>query len=374
MRIGIDARMYGPQARGLGRYVQKLVDNLTLVDQTNEYYIYLSPQNWDSFQTDRPNFFKVLVTSHWYSLGEQLKFPFVLWRSKLDLMHFPHFNVPLLYRKKFIVTIHDLIVSHYPDSRATTLPKWLYKLKLMAYHLVVKNAIIYSSKIIAVSNFTKQDIERFFPQVADKIEVTHEGFDVEHQYSQSCDLSKYRIDKPYILCVGAAYPHKNLYRLLQAWKLLQKDIDDKYKLVMVGQHDFFYNRLITEATEQKLLNNVVFTDYVKDEELPSLYKYSLAYVFPSYLEGFGLPAIEAQSYGTPVLAANNSSLPEVLGNSALYFDPFDINNISKVLHKIIEDRELRVKLVDLGYRNCQQFNWQEMSLKVRNIYEQIHRL
>ncbi|MFH1668274.1 MAG: glycosyltransferase family 1 protein [Candidatus Komeilibacteria bacterium] len=371
MRIGIDARMYGPQARGLGRYVQKLVDNLTLVDQTNEYYIYLSPANWDAFQTDKPNFFKVLVRSHWYSLAEQLTFPIILFRSKLDLMHFPHFNVPLLYRKKFMVTIHDLIVSHYPDSRATTLPKWLYKLKLMAYHLVINGAIIRSAKIIAVSNFTRQDIERFYPQVADKIEVTHEGFEVEHQYSQQADLTKYRINKPYLLCVGAAYPHKNLYRLLQAWKLTQIELVNRYQLVMVGQHDFFYNRLIDEATEQKLLKNVIFTDYVKDNELPALYKYSLAYVFPSYLEGFGLPAIEAQSYGTPVLAANNSSLPEVLGNSALYFDPFDINDISHVLVKIIKNTELRDKLVGLGYQNCQQFSWQEMALKVRAIYEQM---
>jgi glycosyltransferase involved in cell wall biosynthesis len=178
MRIGIDARMYGPESRGLGRYVQKLVDNLVAVDDVNEYFIILTSQNWDAFQTTKPNFIKVLVPWHWYSLGEQIFLPFKLWRLKLDLMHFPHFNIPLLYRRKFVVTIHDLIISHYPDMRSTTLPKWLYRLKLAAYRLVLRRAVVNSSKIIVVSNFTKQDIERYYPRVADKIVVTYEGFAV----------------------------------------------------------------------------------------------------------------------------------------------------------------------------------------------------
>lgn len=371
MRIGIDARMYGPQSRGLGRYVQKLVDNLVAIDDDNEYYIFLSPNNWEEFQTTKSNFVKVLVRSHWYSLSEQFFMPIKLWRSRLDIMHFPHFNVPIVYRKKFVVTIHDLIVSHYPDSRATTLPKWLYKLKLIAYRLVVRNAIIWSSKIMAVSNFTKQDIERYYPQVADKIVVTHEGFDVEHENSTKADLSNYKITKPYILCLGAAYPHKNLYRLLQAWKLLRKDLKDNYQLVLAGQKDFFMNRLRQDATKQQLDKNVIFTGFVPDQDLPSLYQYALAYIFPSFLEGFGLPAIEAQSYGVPVLAANNSSLPEILGNSALYFDPFDINDISRTILKIIKDEDLKDKMENLGYKNCIRFDWRNMAKQVRQIYESL---
>jgi glycosyltransferase involved in cell wall biosynthesis len=165
------------------------------------------------------------------------------------------------------------------------------------------------------------------------------------------DLSKYKITKPYILHVGAAYPHKNLYRLLKAWKLLHPVLKDNYQLVLAGKKDFFMNRLIGEATENKLTQNVIFTGFVSDQELPVLYQYALAYVFPSFLEGFGLPAIEAQSYGVPVLAANNSSLPEILGNSALYFDPFDINDISRVIGEIIKNEDLKDSLKTLGYQN-----------------------
>ncbi len=370
MKIGIDARMYGPQSRGLGRYVQKLVDNLVVIDSVNTYYILLSPENWDQFHPKSKNFVKVLIRSHWYSIAEQIFVPIKLWRLKLDLMHFPHFNVPLLYRKKFMVTIHDLIVSHYPDSRATTLPKWLYNLKLMAYRLVVRHAIVNSYKILAVSQFTKQDIERYYPRVADKIEVTYEGFSVEHGKSHRIDLEKeYGITKPYLLHIGAAYPHKNLYRLLQAWKLSQAQLKSNYQLVIAGRKDFFMNRLSQEAINLKLDENVLFLGFVPDEHLASLYQFSIAYVFPSFIEGFGLPAIEAQSYGVPVLAANNSSLPEVLGNSALYFDPFNINDISKTVQKIITDEDLKEKLKSLGYKNYIRFDWQGMAKQVKRIYE-----
>jgi len=372
MRIGIDARMYGPQSRGLGRYVQKLVDNLLDIDNTNEYFIILGPDNWNQFLPTKKNFVKVLFRSHWYSFAEQIFMPIRLRRLKLDIMHFPHFNVPILYRRKFMVTIHDLIVSHYPDSRATTLPKWLYNLKLFAYRLVVRHAIINSYKILAVSQFTKQDIERYYPRVADKIEVTYEGFSVEHGHSQLIELDKeYGITKPYILHIGAAYPHKNLYRLLQAWKLSQATLKGRYQLVIAGRKDFFMNRLEQEAKDLNLDKDVLFLGFVPDEHLASLYQYSLAYVFPSFIEGFGLPAIEAQSYGVPVLASNNSSLPEILGNSAIYFDPFNINDISKIIIRIISDEDLKEKVKNLGYKNYIRFDWQGMAKQVKRIYENL---
>ncbi|MFW0837841.1 MAG: glycosyltransferase family 4 protein [Candidatus Komeilibacteria bacterium] len=371
LKIGIDARMYGPRSRGLGRYVQQLVDHLAQLDTYNEYYILLGPHNWDDFQTKNKNFVKILVKSHWYSWREQIFLPLLLWRLRLDIMHWPHFNVPLLYRGSFIVTIHDLIMSHYPDSRATTLPAWLYWLKLQAYRFVLRHAIIKSSSIITVSHFTKQDIERYYPQVMHKISVTHLGFAVDHQISQPVDLSHYGIDRPYILYVGAAYPHKNLYRLLQAWKLLQPELKDAYQLVLVGQRDWFYQTLQDESREQQLDRNVVFTGYIYDKELPIFYQFSLAYIFPSYLEGFGLPAIEAQSYGIPVLAANNSSLPEVLAESAVYFDPFDINDIAAKMAKVISNEDLRDKLKQAGYKNTQRFDWNKLAQQTKQIYTKV---
>ncbi|MCR4280181.1 MAG: glycosyltransferase family 4 protein [Candidatus Komeilibacteria bacterium] len=370
MRIGIDARMYGPAARGLGRYVQKLVDNLALSDTDNEYFIFLGEHNWDEFQTSNSKFIKILAPYHWYTLSEQVWFPWKLYRSHLDVMHFPHFNVPLFYHNKFVVTIHDLIISHYPDSRATTLPPLIYKLKLAAYKVVLKNAVRRAAKIMAVSDFTRRDIIRYYPEVEGKITVTHEGYEVEHAGSANVNLQAMGIVKPYLLYVGAAYPHKNLYRLLQAWKLAQSHLQGGYQLVIVGRHDFFYQQLLKDV-ENYLDKDVIFTGYVSDASLPNLYQYSAAYVFPSYLEGFGLPAIEAQSYGVPVLAANNSSLPEILGDSALYFDPFDINLICRAMVDILQNDDLREDLRERGYRNYLQFDWAAMAKKARRVYEDV---
>lgn len=369
MRIGIDARMYGPKARGLGRYIQYLVDNLAKTDQENEYYIFLGPHNWDDFQTNNSHFFKVLVHAHWYTISEQLLFPIILWRSNLDVMHFPHFNVPLLYWRRFVVTIHDLIISHYPDSRATTLSSWLYYFKILAYKLILSAAIIRSDKIIAVSQYTKNDIVSYYPKADHKIQVIYEGYSVDSQNTVNVDLEKkYNITKPYILYVGAAYPHKNLYRLIQAWKLIQKKLNYNYQLVLVGKKDYFYQRLIEDIKYHDLNHNVIFTDYVEDQELPFFYRFCLAYTFPSYLEGFGLPALEAQSYGAPVLAADNSCLPEILGQSALYFNPYDIQDIGDKIISIIQDSNLRAELINKGYQNHQNYNWLSMTKQTQNIY------
>ncbi|PIZ98540.1 MAG: hypothetical protein COX77_04235 [Candidatus Komeilibacteria bacterium CG_4_10_14_0_2_um_filter_37_10] len=267
------------------------------------------------------------------------------------------------------MTIHDLIITHYPDSRATTLATWLYRIKVAAYKVVLHFAIIRSEKIIAVSNYTKNDIVSLYPKADKKIVVIYEGYSVEHQVSSVVDLEKkYSISKPFILYVGAAYPHKNLYRLIQAWKLIQHDLNNNYQLVLVGKKDFFYQRLITDIEYQINEYNIIFTDYVNDQDLPLFYRFCLAYIFPSYLEGFGLPALEAQSYGAPVIAADNSSLPEILNDSALYFNPYNIKDISQKILTVIQDSSQRDELIKKGYLNHHHYDWLVMSRQTQEIY------
>ena len=177
MRIGIDARFYGPVGKGLGRYTQEVVDNIIKISGAEgstifDYVIFLSPENYDEFITDSPNVKKVKLDISWYGLKEQILLPFYIWREHLDLMHFPHFNVPILTPVKFIVTIHDLILTHFPTVRATTLSPLKYKFKNIAYRLVIYNAIFRSCRIIAVSNFTKDDLIQQFKVRAGKISVT----------------------------------------------------------------------------------------------------------------------------------------------------------------------------------------------------------
>ncbi|MBU2236243.1 glycosyltransferase, partial [Patescibacteria group bacterium] len=169
MRIGIDARFYGPTRTGPGRYTQKLVDYLQEIDDENEYVVFLRKDNWNEFQPKNNHFRKVLADYRWYSLTEQLFLPWKIKKEKVDLMHFPHFNIPIFYPGKFIVTIHDLIITHFPTRRATKLGPILYKAKQIGYKIVIWLAAKKAKRIITVSQFSKQEIVKHFKLKDEKV-------------------------------------------------------------------------------------------------------------------------------------------------------------------------------------------------------------
>lgn len=175
MRIGIDARFYGPIGTGIGRYLEKLIENLEKIDDQNEYFIFLRRENFDSYQPKNRNFQKVLAPYPWYSISEQIFLPILLYKYKLDLVHFPHYNVPFFYFGKFVVTIHDLIITRFNTTKATTRHWLAYKIKRLFYHLVIRNAVCRAKKILAVSNFTKSEIMKVFKIKEEKIIVAYES-------------------------------------------------------------------------------------------------------------------------------------------------------------------------------------------------------
>ncbi len=354
MRIGIDARFYGPEKqKGLGRYVQELVRGLEEIDTDYQFVIFLRRENWNDY-IPRNNFVKVLADYRWYTLAEQIFFPFLIWRKKIDLMHFPHFNIPVFCPVDFVVTIHDLLLNHFPTRRASTLGPVSYWIKNKGYHFVIGTAIKKAKKIIAVSEYTKKDILDNFKVSAGKIEVIYEGVSIVKKDMNPYVLEKYGIVKPYLLYVGNAYPHKNLERLISAFNELEK-----LQLVLVGQLDYFYKRL-------KKTDNVIFTDFVSDRDLSGLYQSASLYVFPSLYEGFGLPPLEAMACGLPVVSSNASCLPEVLGKAAVYFDPENVADmIDKI--KLVLNNE-RKELISAGYEQVKKYSWQEMIKQIFNIY------
>lgn len=369
-RLGIDARLYGTKHGGIGRYIQNLIAALEKIDIQNKYFIFLGPDNFDDYQPAAPNFKKVLADFSIYGWREQLFWPIMLRRYRLDLVHFPHFNVPLFYRRPFVLTIHDLIISHYPDSRATTLPIWLYRLKLLVYRLVVRSASRRARKIIAVSRFTKDDIIRILKIKPEKIRVIYEGVSLPKIMGQDRRswFLKLGLRQPYLLYVGSAYPHKNLSRLLLAFKELTT-INENCQLVLVGKINYFYRRLKKEIDQLGLMEKVKLTGYCSDEELVYLYQKAQAYVFPSLLEGFGLPPLEAQQYDLPVVSSRASCLPEILGQSSIYFDPFDIQDMSRQINRILTDDQLRQELIAAGRENLKKYSWSKMGLEVYSLYQ-----
>lgn len=374
MRIGIDARFYGPTGKGLGRYIQKLIEYLEKVDSENEYFVFLRKENFSRFQPKNPNFKKVLADIPWYSWQEHIFMPRKIREVGVDLMHFPHFNVPLFYFGPYVVTIHDLTVSRFPTRRATTHGWAKYLFKRLAYKLVIRLAIWRAKKIIAVSQFTKNEIERYSRIDPGKIVVVYEAADSERRaLSERSDLSrcleKFKIKGPYLLYVGHAYPHKNLERLIKAFQLIKAKLD--LQLVLVGKIDYFYQRLKDMAEKLGLTQkaDVIFTGYLEDDELETLYQKATCFVFPSLSEGFGLPPLEAMARGTPVASSSHGSLPEVLGDAACYFDPEDARDMARVMSQAVEKKELREILIKKGYQQVAKFSWRKSAKDSLKVYQ-----
>ncbi|MFA6526736.1 MAG: glycosyltransferase family 1 protein [Candidatus Buchananbacteria bacterium] len=371
-RIGIDARLFGTKHGGIGRYTVELIKNLELQDKSNKYFIFFAKDNFDEYSPSIDNFKKVHADFKVYGVFEQLLYPFLLYKYNLDLMHFAHFNAPILYGKKYIITIHDLIISHYPSSRATTLNPLLYKIKLGAYHFLINAVAKRAKKIIAVSQYTKNDIVKFLNVKSEKVSVIYEGVDLP-KGDAAADVSildKLGIKGDYLVYVGSAYPHKNLEKLIEAFELLNKDYPD-LQLVLVGKKNFFYKRLEEFAMNNvspRALERIIFAGYQADENVARLYQQAKLYVFPSLIEGFGLPPLEAQSYGLPVVSSDRSCLPEILGDSAIYFDPENTADMANKIKLALTDDTLRSKLTAKGYENVKKYSWSKMAVEIIDIY------
>ena len=255
MKIGIDARFYGPVGKGLGRYTQEVIDNIIKINESSgdsgcSFVIFLSPDNFDEFQSDSKKVKKVIIDVPWYSWQEQIILPFYIAKERLDLMHYPHFNIPIFSPAKFVMTLHDLILTRFPTARASTKSKYVYRFKNLAYRFVVGVAIWRAKKIIAVSEFTKTDIISKFPKAKGKIVVTYEGISNLARGRDSLFVSKidaletkemYHLGNDFLLYVGNAYPHKNLEKLLEVF-LTVLEARPKLKLMLVGKSDYFYER------------------------------------------------------------------------------------------------------------------------------------
>jgi glycosyltransferase involved in cell wall biosynthesis len=388
-RIGIDARFFGLENKGLGRYTKELVEQLDKINQKTiiskkqsafiEYYIFLRNDNFNDYQPQAKNIHKVKADYRWYSWGEQIFFPRLLKKYKLDLMHFTHFNAPIFYRGKFIVTIHDLILFHYPTIKNTTLNKLCYFFKLSVYHLVIRVVAKKAILIIAISRFTKKDIVDSLKVIKGKIKVVYEGaeFTFSQKYIQKnaenqqqikdTIFKKYGILNKYLLYVGNAYPHKNLERLVLAFETLNIKDKDGLQLVLVGKKDYFYERL-EEFISNNNIKNIIITDYISDYELAQLYRRAELFVFPSLYEGFGLPPLEALVRGVPVVSSSKSSLLEILDNKVKYFDPESVQSIKKGIEDALLNRVIELTSEEIT-KLKNKYNWEKMTRETVEIYK-----
>lgn len=376
--IGIDARFYGPTGKGLGRYTKEVIDRVIKLDSANHYLIILSPENYHEFDVPNERVQKILVKTRWYTIAEQFVLAFLVWKYKIDLFHSPHFNAPVFAPCKLAVTIHDLILLNFSTQRATTLNVLKYKIKYLGYKTVIWLAITRAKKIIAVSEFTKNDIVKNFGIKPDKVVVTLEGV-ADFNSCEAVDnkvLTIHHISKPFFIYIGNAYPHKNLEGLVTAYAALSQE-QGMPQLVLVGREDYFYQRVKKQAealglwSENQPNNRIVFTGYLSDSEIAVLFNEAMFYIFPSFYEGFGLPPLEAMAHGLPVLSSNQGSMPEVLGQAADYFNPYESEDFTKAIKEMIASPERRAELIKLGYAQVDKYSWDKCAQETLQVYREI---
>lgn len=367
MRIVIDGRWI--KQTGIGRYLQKTLSKLLELDKKNTYlllvrscdlpYIKLQAKNLELIKADYP----------WYSLAEQSKLLKLINSLKPDLVHFTNFNMPLMYGGKFVVTIHDLTLLNFKNINKQKILPSLYYAKDLAMKKVLKKAVSDSFAIFTPTKFVKKQIISKYKIESSKVIVTPEATEPKKRIIKKTDLNSLGITKPFILYVGNAYPHKNLERLVLAYGKLITDYLLDYQLVIVGKKDSFRDQVERDVNKAGLNDKVIFTGFVSDDTLHYLYKSAEIYVFPSLSEGFGLPGLEAMSYDLPVVSSNETCLPEVLGDGALYFDPRNINDMARKMAKLISDDELKLTLIKLGRNRIKNFSWEITAKKTFNTYK-----
>lgn len=362
-RIGIDCRLWNET--GVGRYIRNLVAQIAEIDKKNTYVLFLRRNEYDNIPIPGENFEKRLADIHWHTFKEQISLSKILQKEHLDLMHFPYFSVPIFYNRKFIVTIHDLILNHFPTGKASTLPTFLYWVKQIAYRYIVYAALKNAEKILAVSFATAREIEDHYHISKQKIVITQEGVDVNLLYEKS----KISLKTPYFLYVGNAYPHKNLERLLLAFQEFSQHIDQEVYLYLVGKEDFFWKRVKQKVVDLCLSDRVIFLQSIPDASLATYYTHALGIVLPSLMEGFGLPALEAMASNCLVIASKIPAFEEVCKDAAVYFDPLSIQSIAETLKKI-NDKQINIaEKKKKGLLYASKFSWKKMAKETIVIYE-----
>jgi glycosyltransferase involved in cell wall biosynthesis len=365
MRIGLDLRMVGGGS-GIDRYITELFCALLKKDKNNEYVLFFRDESQKSKFEEFGHKMVITGIKH-YSFAEQWRLPSILTKEDLDLIHFPHFNVPIFYRGKFIVTIHDLTHTLIPGKKKSRI------LNRLAYHLVFRNAVFTASKIIAVSQTTKKALLDYYPNLnADKIKVIYEGFSSVYGLTDKEEAftfvsNRFGITKSYILYVGTWRRYKNLPQLALAfYRLIDQGLD--LELVIAGDPDPFYPEIKEQVESSKYKGRIKPLGRVSDEDLKIVYNAATLFVLPSLMEGFGLTVLEAAVCGVPIACSDIGSLREIAGAAAEYFDPNNLDNMTDVLKNLLGNPNRLEELANLGLRRSTLFSWDKAVTETLEVY------
>lgn len=368
--IVIDARSFSKSSGGFGRYSQNLIHNLAKNDTNNRYSVLLDKKGMEEWDLSVNNFNPVLVDIPYYSVHEQTRLLNIIKKLKPDLVHYLNFNHPILYRGKYIVTIHDLTMNFFPAGKKSRSP-----IRKFGYNKVMKDAVNVSRAIIVPSSASKNDLINHLHAPQNKINVVYEAADdflssKNVKVAPNKILNKFSIKKPYLLFVSQWRPHKGIAEMIEAFKAAHVKFPD-VSLVMTGKGKDDFQDIIHLVKKAQESYPIITTGFVDDTELRALYQEAYAFVFPSRYEGFGLPMLEAASFGCPIIASDASCMPEVMDDAALYFKTGEAKDLSDQIIRVLTEKQLRCKLGLKAQDRAKFFSWQKTAEETLKIYKKI---
>jgi glycosyltransferase involved in cell wall biosynthesis len=366
MRVGIDARIVYYAPGGIRSYTLHLLDALAQLDDKTEYYILHSRKDRDP-PLPGPNFHPCACWTPSHHRLERWTLGLEIARLGLDLLHSPDFIPPKFGYQRSVITIHDLNFLYYP--------KFLTSESRRYYNQQIEWAIQKTDHILADSYATKNDLVSLLEVEEGKVTVAHLAaahfFQVLQREEAKRVALHYDLQPGFLLFVGTLEPRKNVPGLLRAYSILLEEEATSAPLVLLGGRGWLYDDIFERVEALNLNEHVRFLHDVPDADLPSLYNAASLLVTPSFYEGFGLPALEAMSCGTPVVVADRASLPEVVGEAGLLVNPDDPADIAQALARVLEDSSLRSQMRAEGLAQAKCFSWEKTAQATLEVYRSV---
>jgi glycosyltransferase involved in cell wall biosynthesis len=377
MRIGIDAHFASYELRGIGKYVVQLVSGLVTANEGDEYVVYGDPQMFPQL-TDRTNVTFRDPGRLPYPVWEQLVLPRWVRQDGLELLHCPANTAPvdLPRHVKLVITIHDVMFL-LPASVLSASNVFRQRLGNFYRRLVVTRVARRADRIIAVSEFSKQQIIEYLKILPGRIRVIHEGVDPQFGSlakaitSPPKEIGGESLDAPFILALGAGDPRKNTLAVIRAYASRWREFPNQEKLVIVGLRDWRSSAAYDLVRQLGLGKSVLFAGYVSEELLAWLYASARCFLYPTLYEGFGFPPLEAMACGAPVITSDCTSVSEVVGDAAILVDPASEESIGNALMRLLRDEALRRQLIQRGTARVRKFGWQETVQKTLGVYAEL---
>ena len=361
MRIGIDGHMIGDHSGGNESYYTNILQSMK-IEAKDEVYLFVRKGIDISPYEHKFNIVYFNSSSAFFRVFFELDY--LCKKLRIEVLHTQYF-IPFFRSCKVVCTIHDICFEHYKNIFTK---REYYRQKILIPYAARKSEFVFT-----VSEHAKSDIVNCYHLNPANVIVTYNAVSERFRILEDKELDeealrdKYLIgETPFLLTVGNLQPRKNLPRLIQAFNAWKNESEMPAKLVIVGKKAWMYSEILQAAGATS--GDVILTDYVTDEDLVRLYNAATAFIYPSFFEGFGIPPLEAMSCGTPVAVANATSLPEVVGDAGLYFDPFSITDIKKAIEKIMTDDILRAELSEKGLERRSCFSWNNSAEKILEAY------